>query len=394
MYLKYNAAIDIYSLAILLFMLSYSRQTVKHQSLSQRLFRAMLIVTMVLIVTDFLGWLEGVADPTLAFLFRLGNFIQFALNTVIPSLYVLYVHDQAHHDGVLPRKWLRFLLPLYLANLSLIVAGLFTGWFFTIDAENRYHRGPLYFLSLFMFAFLVGISLTIVFRNRHLLEKRTFWALVAFPIPPLVAVVLQTLFYGMSLNFHGITFALIVIFFQIQNQTLHTDHLTGIFNRKKLESTLNERIRNAAGGKGFGAMMIDLDGFKHINDTYGHDVGDDALITAANVLQSALRKGDFIARYGGDEFVVLLNTQDEAALNSTVARIRSAIEAFNQLKTMEKRQSEAMHSRNRRFDLSFSIGYAIYDPAQGMSADHFMKLLDNLMYRDKARNRELQANNR
>ena len=390
MYLKYNAAIDIYSLTILLFVLFYSRQHSRHRSLSNQLFQAMVLVSIALTVADFIGWLEGVADPTLAFLMRLGNFTQFALNTVIPSLYVLYVHEQIHRDAPRTLKWLRFLIPLYVANLSLIVAGLFTGWFYTIDAQNRYHRGPLFFLSLTMFAFLVGIALVLVIKNRHLLEKRTFWALVVFPVYPLAAVALQTLLYGMSLIVHGTTFALLVIFFQIQNQTLHTDHLTGISNRKKLEATLRERIRNTAGGsgKGLSAMMIDLDGFKHINDTFGHDTGDEALVAAANVLQSALRKEDFIARYGGDEFVVLLNTQDPVALNTAVARIRSAVAAFNLFRTTEKRLSDKAHIASPHYELSFSIGHAVYDPAEAMSADGFMKKLDDLMYRDKARNRK------
>lgn len=372
MYLQYNLAIDIYSLAILLFVLLYSRQTSMHRQLSQRLFQAMVLVTVVLVAADLLGWLEGYPDPLLGALMRLGNFLQFALNTIIPSLYVLYVHDQIHRDERRTRKWLLFLVPMYLATLALVVIGLFTGWFYTIDAQNNYHRGPLFALSLTQFGFLVAISLFLAIRNRHLLEKRTFWALVVFPLPPLLAVVLQTLLYGMSLIVHGLTFAMLVIFFQIQNRSLHTDHLTGIYNRKKLEDTLRDRINNAGGKNGFSAIMVDLDSFKRINDTYGHTAGDTALVDAANILQSALRKEDLIARYGGDEFVVLLNTMDSLALETAVERIKNALAAYNQ-------------SRTTPFDLAFSMGYAVYDPASDMTPDTFQKKLDRLMYEDKAR---------
>lgn len=372
MYLRYNIAIDIYSLAILLFVLLYSRQTLSRRQLSQRLFQAMALFTLILVVADLLSWLEGSTNPLSISLMRLGNFLQFALNTIVPSLYILYVHDQIHHDEPRTRKWLLFLGPMFLINLSLVVTGLFTGWFYTIDAQNIYHRGPLYALSLAQFAVLVAISLAQAIKNRHLLEKRTFWALVVFPLPPILAVVLQTMLYGMSLNMHGLTFSLLVIFFQIQNQSLHTDYLTGIYNRKKLEGTLRDRINNTGGKSGFSAIMIDLDSFKDINDNYGHTAGDTALVDTAKILQSALRKEDLIARYGGDEFVVLLDTTDSIALKTAVARVKSVLAAYNL-------------SRTTPFELAFSVGYAVYDPASDATPDAFQKKLDRLMYEDKAR---------
>ena len=103
-----------------------------------------------------------------------------------------------------------------------------------------------------------------------------------------------------------------VIFVTIQSRDLITDFLTGACNRRQLEWILQERIRNAE-QLGFGAIMLDIDSFKRINDEYGHDAGDDALRNTADILRRCVRLRDVVARYGGDEFWVVISGQLQAA---------------------------------------------------------------------------------
>lgn len=84
------------------------------------------------------------------------------------------------------------------------------------------------------------------------------------------------------------------------------DELTGLFNRRHLISELRRQIERVARGASCGVMMIDLDGFKRVNDLMGHDAGDVLLMDIANALTSETRNVDLVARYGGDEFVVVL----------------------------------------------------------------------------------------
>jgi diguanylate cyclase (GGDEF)-like protein len=84
------------------------------------------------------------------------------------------------------------------------------------------------------------------------------------------------------------------------------DELTGLFNRRHLISELRRQIERVARGASCGVMMIDLDGFKRVNDQMGHDAGDVLLMDIANALSSETRNLDLVARYGGDEFVVVL----------------------------------------------------------------------------------------
>ncbi|HEX6243201.1 MAG TPA: GGDEF domain-containing protein [Polyangiales bacterium] len=103
------------------------------------------------------------------------------------------------------------------------------------------------------------------------------------------------------------------------------DELTGLFNRRHLISELRRQIDRVARGASCGVMMIDLDGFKRVNDQRGHDAGDVMLMDIANALTSETRAIDLVARYGGDEFVVLLPDLSPDHAVPTAERIIEAI---------------------------------------------------------------------
>ena len=86
-----------------------------------------------------------------------------------------------------------------------------------------------------------------------------------------------------------------------------TDSLTGIFNRKAFDRQINELVgKNSVSKSPFALLMVDIDNFKHINDTYGHQTGDRIIMAIANKCRQSIRGADFLARYGGEEFVIIL----------------------------------------------------------------------------------------
>lgn len=104
-----------------------------------------------------------------------------------------------------------------------------------------------------------------------------------------------------------------------------TDPLTGLANRRHLEELLNGEIERAERyGENFSLILADIDHFKHVNDSYGHDVGDNVLCTFAGLLQGQVRDCDLAARLGGEEFVVLLPQTDLAAATASAERLRVA----------------------------------------------------------------------
>lgn len=104
------------------------------------------------------------------------------------------------------------------------------------------------------------------------------------------------------------------------------DQLTGMLNRRGLEDAfVREAARSARQSSPLCVAVIDLDDFKCINDRYGHQAGDDALVHFSSVIRASLRPNDTLARYGGEEFVVLLPDADEADAFTAVSRLQRAI---------------------------------------------------------------------
>jgi diguanylate cyclase (GGDEF)-like protein/PAS domain S-box-containing protein len=153
------------------------------------------------------------------------------------------------------------------------------------------------------------------------------------------------------------------------------DALTGLANRRALERTLEAALgRAGARSRSVGVVMLDLDGFKAINDTHGHAAGDAALREVAGRLRRCVRERDLVARLGGDEFVVVLTDLEGAeAVMSSVERVREALlPPFGEMV------------------LRAAIGVALF-PSDGGTAADLLAHADRAMYVDKgARNGSLR----
>ena len=147
------------------------------------------------------------------------------------------------------------------------------------------------------------------------------------------------------------------------------DSLTGLANRQAIESAINLQIRQAqANGKGFVILMIDLDRFKYINDSYGHDAGDRVLREIAKRLQQQVRESDLVARLGGDEFLILLKNTDHIPRAEAIA---SAI--------LSRQQAPIEVQPGQLESLGMSIGIASY-PEHGDSEMTLRRHADQAMY--------------
>lgn len=106
-----------------------------------------------------------------------------------------------------------------------------------------------------------------------------------------------------------------------------TDHLTGLFNRQKLEAVMEAEINlNDHSSPPFSVILLDMDHFKHVNDTYGHAVGDDVLVSAAQTLKHYTRKADIVGRWGGEEFLIVCPETDSEEAEVLADKVRQAIE--------------------------------------------------------------------
>jgi diguanylate cyclase (GGDEF)-like protein len=160
----------------------------------------------------------------------------------------------------------------------------------------------------------------------------------------------------------------------IQQQAL-TDPLTNIPNRRALNNHLDLEIRRARRYQhDFTVLMIDLNGFKRINDRFGHPQGDRVLQHAARCLQDSIRDTDFIARFGGDEFAVILpetSVSSAQVVSEKLARVLAS--------------SPIELSNEEQVSLTLSIGIATY-PQDGNTPDELISAADQAMYTAKEGN--------
>jgi diguanylate cyclase (GGDEF)-like protein/PAS domain S-box-containing protein len=150
-----------------------------------------------------------------------------------------------------------------------------------------------------------------------------------------------------------------------------TDELTGIYNRRGF-FTLAEKLLKIAKRQRKGLCMLyaDLDGLKEINDSWGHQEGDLALIDIANILRATYRESDFVARIGGDEFVVIPVGTTGNDMGIISARLQNNIDVHNA-------------KREKGYKLSVSWGISYYDPENPCSVDELLNQADKLMYEQK-----------
>jgi diguanylate cyclase (GGDEF)-like protein len=158
-----------------------------------------------------------------------------------------------------------------------------------------------------------------------------------------------------------------------------TDELTGVANRRGFNNAFHRELSLARRDEGRSGVvvMIDLDGFKQINDTYGHQAGDAYLRAVAQALAEFVRSSDLVARLGGDEFALLLTDIDEKDGARRLARLE---QMFN---------SRSMLWEGRRLVLRASFGMAPY--TGGDSVETVTEAADIRLYAHKARNRQLSA---
>jgi diguanylate cyclase (GGDEF)-like protein len=170
----------------------------------------------------------------------------------------------------------------------------------------------------------------------------------------------------------------------IANATLHqmisrkaySDTVTGLPNRRALDERLEREIVNARRTeKPFGLVMMDLDGFKQVNDTYGHSVGDQVLRVFFNYMGQGLRSSDFLARYGGDELTLIMSQTNLPSALLVTDKIAEKVKRFF-----------FTAPNGTKIRLGLSGGVAIY-PAHGRSAPDLIRAADEALYRAKRHQR-------
>ena len=289
----------------------------------------------------------------------------FAANMLAVFFWVRFL--SFHLNGGIPRRS-RFVLDVVvLVGLLLLVVNLFTPIVFYIDEENLYSRTYLYFLYLAIDYMLVINSLVIYFKSKAKGGVLKFFPIWVYIAPITIGGVVQSMFYGISVIPTSIAVSIAGVLASLQNEMIYHDQLTGLFNRSYMHYLLDKYIKSSK--LNITGIMIDLNGFKRINDEFGHTVGDDALVMSARILKSAVGNAGCVVRYAGDEFIILLNTQDDIAVKNCIVKIRELFDKFNK-------------EKSKPYTLYVSIGFHKLN-MKTENIDMFINIVDSRMYEDK-----------
>lgn len=367
--------ISVIGIILLLVVLNTQKQMIGSSAL-QRQFNRLIHTTIVMLVIDACCWL---VDGTT---FRFARELNYALQTIyytfhllLPFFWALYVEAALSTDLKAARRRLIFAgIPVALL-IAFLPFNLFLGFVFTIDAGNVYHRGPGFLVYGFVtYALLIYASIRSLIKAKGSVwieDRKRCYTMAFFAVLPAVGGVLQAFFYGLSLNWILAAVAILLVYIDAQNRQISTDPLTGLNNRRELSKFLLREARESQREGVLALVMLDVDGFKQVNDTYGHFYGDGVLISVAKTLKLACKKTEaFLGRYGGDEFCIVYPASGEQAVKELIDSIYENLRLWNEAHPEEK-------------PIGLSLGYAIYEPENGDNPDKLIHRADQSMYQAK-----------
>ncbi len=261
------------------------------------------------------------------------------------------------------------------AYMLIILSSFWTKWIFYIDSNGMYVRGSLFWISILCcYGHWAWAAALILFSRKksdtlasHQLRKMFLVSLL-----PVLGGIMQTLFYNIPFTESGMALAILLMFTVLQEDQIKTDALTGLSNRAQLKQAYN-RLLNKVENEPFGMFVADINHFKSINDTYGHLVGDKALLLVADGLKAICQKYSSLTvyRYGGDEFVLLVLCKDIPDFDEFSAEVNDFLLA-------------AERNADLGFDVEFSLGYQqITD--RTMDIKKAFDAADHMLYENKHR---------
>lgn len=287
---------------------------------------------------------------------------------IIAYYWYSFIHRWITPNKSISHKRKTVLLIPVIINLIVTALSPVYGTVFYIDSNNVYHSGPFFVCSVALALLYLVYTIAVIIANRRSFVKSEFISLILFCALPTIGGILQSIFYEILLLWSFSAFSLIVLYIFLQLRMVQMDCLTGAMTRDSFERYIQQKFKRRSDVE-FGAVYLDLDGLKKINDKFGHQEGDFAIKTIVYLIKGTIKKTDLIARLGGDEFIIIIENASKEKLIRTINKIKIKLNQYN-----------LRSGKNYQLDCSF--GADIYN-SQFDNLDQFLHHVDNLMYNNK-----------
>lgn len=385
MYVQFD--IDILSLMLLGIVLFNNFRNSSVGMFRQKYFRSLIYIDMGILLTDILIFV--IIEKQGPFAHISLQFLQSAFFALCSLFCLVWAMYWALRPGNKPRRYELILLTipfiLLIAALILNSLGVGDGFLFFITSQNGYVRGRFFHIISACTYLYIVYSVIQIRMSRHHLSPQEYYIYLLIPLFPMAVGIIQlALSIEVLMVWPATALSMVAMQMLTLTEKINLDHLTGLYNRKYLDeyvegvlqmSRSTGPVRN---GKKFAAVMLDLDGFKKINDTFGHVEGDRAIVIAADLLKKSIRKGDFVSRYGGDEFLIVLEQCSDTTPIRVIRRIRENVQKFNS-------------ENHLPYQIEFSVGYKVYASLHGLTTRQIFASIDELMYQNKQSKAHLHA---
>ena len=270
-------------------------------------------------------------------------------------------------------------IPVWLSTI-LCVTAYRTGLAYYVDDTGTIVGGKLYFILILVpFGYMIAASIKAFGRalNKDKYAERNIYFMIGFfPIAPIVLGIAQAIYWRAPFLCYGAVAAAFYVYTSIQDNLISLDPLTQVNNRNQMYKYLTQKMKNPDPGLSLFLLIIDVDKFKSINDTYGHVEGDNALVLIADAIKNACqgpRNRFFVSRYGGDEFVVVAEMGYRAEATWLAEQIRTNVRKIGT-------------EHNLPYTLAVSVGIAQYDYSEPIPIQSFIARADSDLYKQKKLN--------
>lgn len=363
------------SLGILGFIIIDYGRNKSTDSTQRKIFFIIIFATIASILAEIAyDCFEGHSGSAENSIFYTANFLFFLFQPIAHYTIFLFFDYNINKDTT-RIKYLSYMLgALFCINILIFLFNINRGFIFYITPDNAYVMGRYYFVRLIISFSPVTLGFIDIFLCRKKIDRHQAALFIIFMMPPVLGGLLDLIVKGLRLLWPCSSISILFAYFFIIRADYRIDGLTGVNNRRSCDEFLNNMAK-ITNRKSYAYMMIDMDHFKQINDVWGHLQGDMALKDAAQLLKDSIRQTDFIARYGGDEFIIVMTEFED--VDMVLNRIKNKLVEFNAKKT-------------RVFNLEFSIGHDIYKPDNIMTPQEFLSHVDDLMYANKERRKEIR----
>lgn len=355
-------------ITLMIILMFSGRKRIRAVSLDSKIFHWMCRLCLLQCVLESFSFLvDGKLFPGARACVILSNAAIYLLNTLFVYLWLCYVDYKLFEDPMRVKKYYIIWAIPAMAACGMSLANLYTPVFFGVTQQNVYYRAPHYLLAYAItYSYLVlGAALALRYRKR--VEKYLFMPVMVFLLPVFVGSILQFIFYGIALVWVSCALGLTSLYVSLQNEESYLDSLTNLYNRSYLFHYMDYLAKQAEKGRVCMGIMMDVNDFKDINDTYGHAEGDRVLRAVGKLLLRAVNHRGIVARYGGDEFVILLVDTDEQTFQAVLSDIQAGVDRYNAISRLPVR-------------LSMAVGYTRF---ASTDVDGFFRAMDQNMYEKK-----------